>query len=249
MLYRHFAAQSSPSFVLLCSPLSAPLPWRSCSSANGQTTTTDCSTPGRGRRVDRRRRHAEHRAAGRSGRLEQTAKPGDGKDPRRSERSRGMRKISLQRLEAVLDDCVKNKKPIPDAATLSRRPATHPLCLCLSRAARHRAGRAGRGLEGRRQGERRRDHHRPAGDVAGRPAGGAADRQGGGPGRHHLLDRPDARRAGAYEAGVAATATRPATSSWSATASRRPWGCSRSACRACRRPAISPACWWRPTIA
>ena len=117
-----------------------------------------------------------------------------------------MRKISLRRLEAALKSAPKNKKTDPRRHRLSCRPATHPLRVRLSRTERHRAGRAGRRVESGRQGERRGHHHRPAGDAAGRPAGGAADRASGGPGRHHLLDRSDARRPAPDEAGIARAA-------------------------------------------
>ena len=57
-----------------------------------------------------------------------------------------MRKISLQRLEAALNDCVKNKKPIPDAFSIW--PACNASTTFSSIPSKgHRAGRAGRRVE------------------------------------------------------------------------------------------------------
>ena len=78
--------------------------------------------------------------------------------------------------------------------SLSRRPATNSLRICLSRAKRHYPGRTGRRLESRRPRQRGGHYHRQTGNASGRSAGCSAHGPSGGPGRHHLFDRSHARR-------------------------------------------------------
>ena len=104
-----------------------------------------------------------------------------------------MRKVSLRQIAAVLEDCAKSNKPIPDAAMFLAGLQRVHYRVRLSRTKRHRPGRAGRGMASGCHGKRGRRHHRSAGDVAGRLVGGAAFGRGGRAGRHRLLDRPDRR--------------------------------------------------------
>ena len=58
-----------------------------------------------------------------------------------------MRRISLRRLEAAIDECAE-QQTAARRYQVPRRFAAHSLRLRLSRAERHRVGRAGRGMEG-----------------------------------------------------------------------------------------------------
>ena len=104
-----------------------------------------------------------------------------------------LRKISLRRLAAAIAAAQARRQAAVRRNAAAGRLAANSICLCLSPAARHCAGRIRRRLEGGRSRQPGGQRQRPARDAAGRFARGPAHGPRSAAGGNHLLDRSHAR--------------------------------------------------------